>query len=496
VLPHDADPGQRSFGEVLNDLAVADPARPAITCADVTVTRRDLDERTNALARAYAEVGVGPGSFVTIGLPNSIEFLESAIATWKLGAIPQPISPRLPQRELDAIVELINPAIVVGVDAGRVGTYPAVAAGYRPPPGTSTEPLPHVASPAWKAPTSGGSTGRPKVIVATQPAVLQSASVFAAALGIPEDGTMLATGPLDHNGPFITTVFGLLLGAHVVVMPRFDATATLDLVERYRVQWMYAVPTMMLRIWRLPEDVRLGSDLSSLERVMHMAAPCPTWLKHAWIDWLGAERVWELYGGTEVQAVTLIDGADWLRHPGSVGRPFIGEICVLDEAGVAPPRGEVGSVWMRRGEGEPASYRYLGATARSRDGGWECLGDMGRLDDEGYLYLVDRDSDLILVGGSNVYPAEVEAVLEEHPAIRTSCVVGVPDDDLGQVVHAVLELAQDATDQEILAFCAERLVRYKMPRALHRSPTPLRDEAGKVRRSAVREALIARLGPG
>jgi len=203
--------------------------------------------------------------------------------------------------------------------------------------------------------------------------------------------------------------------------------------------------------------------------------------------------VTELYGGTEVQAVTVIEGDEWLARPGSVGRAVLGEIRVGAADGSPLPLGEVGLLWMRRGIGQPPSYRYLGAEANRLADGWESLGDLGRMDDAGYVYLADRESDLILVGGSNVYAAEVEAALEEHPAVRTSCAVGLADEDLGQVVHAVLELTDAVGDAELLSFCAERLVSYKLPRQLHRSDAPLRDEAGKVRRSAVREALLARL---
>jgi bile acid-coenzyme A ligase len=145
---------------------------------------------------------------------------------------------------------------------------------------------------------------------------------------------------------------------------------------------------------------------------------------------------------------------------------------------------------MRRGEGVPSPYRYLGAEARGMADGWECLGDVGRMDEDGYVYLTDRDTDMILVGGANVYPAEVEAALEEHPGVRTSCVVGLPDEDMGQVVHAVVEVTDGVTDEALLAFCAERLAPYKLPRVLHRTSEPLRDDAGKVRRSAVRQSLL------
>src|ERR1700737_1707072 len=182
---------------------------------------------------------------------------------------------------------------------------------------------------------------------------------------------------MSHNAPFIVAILGLLRGNHVVVMPRFDASETLRLLERHRVQWLYLVPTMMLRIWRLPEAERLGWDLSSLETAFHMAAPCPLWLKEAWIDWLGPHAVFELYGGTELQPMTVITGPEWLEHRGSVGRPVIGEIEVRDDDGRPLAPLEVGELWMRRGPDVPPAYRYVGDTASTAPDGWESLGDLG-----------------------------------------------------------------------------------------------------------------------
>ena len=488
----DAPASSLTFGQAIAAMALEDPDRPAVTCGEESISRREFHESTNRLARAYAELGVTPGSMVTISLPNGIEFLQSAFAVWKLGATPQPVSYRLPGRELSAILDLVQPSLVIGASAEDLGDHNGVQAGFTPPDAISSEDLPPAAADYWKAPTSGGSTGRPKVILANAPAVVESVAGFVPLMGLPVGGTLLATGPFYHNGPFMTASIGLLFGVHIVVMPRFDAAVALELIESHRVQWMYGVPTMMLRIWRLPDDLRLGRDLSSLERILHMAAPCPPWLKRAWIEWLGGDVVWELYAGTEVQAMTLISGTEWLEHPGSVGRVFLGEMRVLDAEGKDVPAGQDGTIWMRRGADEPSPYVYVGAEAKAIEDGWECLGDIGHIDADGYVYLTDRDSDMILVGGSNVYPAEVEAALEEHPAVRTSCVVGVPNEDLGNIVHAVVELDGDVSDEELLAFCAERVVTYKVPRVLHRSDSPLRDDAGKVRRASVREELIKR----
>jgi bile acid-coenzyme A ligase len=474
------------LGVVIGKLALADPGRAALTCGPVTRSRAELEARTNRLARAYRGLGVAPDTFVTIGLPNGVEFYEAVVATWKLGATPQPISSRLPPAERRAIIDLANPSLVVGVDPAETPGRPAIPADFEPAASVSAEPLPPAVASSFKAPTSGGSTGRPKLIVATQPATWESIEGFATLLRIPADGVHLVTGPLYHNGPFVTSLLALLRGNHLVVMPRFDAATALALVQQHRVDWMYAVPTMMHRIWRLPERERLRHDVASLRCVFHMAAPCPPWLKQAWIEWLGGERVLELYGGTEAQSFTIISGDEWLAHRGSVGRPVLGEMMVLDRDGRTLPPGEVGEVWMRRGPDAPPSYRYVGAVAKARPDGWESLGDMGSMDADGYVYLTDRDTDMILVAGANVYPAEVEAALDEHPAITSSCVIGLPDDDYGSVVHAIVQGAAPLTAHELEAFLSSRLARYKRPRTYEFVTEPLRGDDGKVRRSALR----------
>jgi bile acid-coenzyme A ligase len=474
-----------TLAEHFATLAAAEPGAPAITCAGAMVTRRQLEDRTNRLARAYQQLGVTPDSFVTIGLPNTVEFLEAAIAAWKCGATPQPVSHRLPARERQAIIELAEPSLVVGVTSEDAAGHTAIPAGYEPAPGLSDAPLGEVAAASWKAPTSGGSTGRPKLIVSTQPALVESVEPFARLLGMTDDDTVLITGPLYHNAPFLLSACALVLGGHVVLMPRFDAEAALQLVQEHAVDYLYAVPTMMGRIWRLPDEQRLSFDMSSVRVVMHMAAPCPPWLKRAWIDWLGPERVWELYAATEVQAVTILTGSEWLSHPGSVGRPVVGELQVRDPAGAPLRPGEVGEIWMRRGPGVPNPYRYIGAEARTTGDGWESVGDMGSIDDEGYVYLADRKSDMLIVGGANVYPAEVESALMEHPMVRTAVVIALPHEDLGQVPHALLELEGEVTDEELRAHLEERLASYKIPRTFERVSEPLRDDAGKVRRTAL-----------
>jgi bile acid-coenzyme A ligase len=478
-----------TFFSVLRQLAEADPNRPALTCADVTLTRAEFVERVERLAALFAGRGVADGSTVTIGLPNSIGLVESMFAAWALGAMPVPISDRLPPLERSAIVDLANPSLVVGVPQAEAGARPTMeSVPWQLPAGSFTPGV----SPVWKIVTSGGSTGRPKLIAATAPALLESVGGLGALVRMRSGGCVLVTGPISHNAPFVVTTAGMLLGNHVVLMSRFDPAETLRLVEKHRVSWLYLVPTMMLRIWRLPEAVRLDVDVSSLEVAFHMAAPCPPWLKQEWIDWLGPEKVLELYGGTELQAMTVITGTEWLAHRGSVGRAVLGEIEIRDLEGRPVPAGQEGEIWMRRGQGAPSPYRYVGATARSAPDGWESLGDIGQVDADGYVYVTDRFVDMILVGGANVYPAEIEAALDEHPSVRSCCVIGLPDEDLGNIPYAIVELSGPVSDADLMAHLRQRLAPHKLPRVIERATTPLRDDAGKVRRPAIRAERIAR----
>ena len=333
------------------------------------------------------------------------------------------------------------------------------------PEGFSDEPINNPVARYWKAMTSGGSTGRPKVILDHRPAVIDTAGP--AALGMPLGASLLNPGPLYHNAPFIVSHTALFHGGRVTGLVKFDAEECLRLIESAKVQWVNFVPTMMHRIWALPEEVRNRYDLSSLQIVFHMAAPMPPWLKEKWIEWLGPERIYELYGGTEAQGATVISGVEWLAHRGSVGK--IGETSRLNHR---RGRQRCRARRDRRdlllpNEGAGSTYHYLGAAPKRRPDGWESLGDIGRLDADGYLYLGDRLADMILRGGANIYPAEVEAAVAAHPQVRSCVVVGLPDPEFGQRVHAILELA-DGTDAQSVAdgmgsFLADQLSRYKHP---------------------------------
>jgi bile acid-coenzyme A ligase len=478
------------LGRAMAGLAAADPAAPAVTCAGRTLGRSELDREADRLASTLRELGVVQDDFVTIALGNSVEFFVSALACWKLGATPQPVSPALPTTEREAIVELADSKVILGVPPGSHGPRRCVAGVELADlhvdatrDAAASEPI---VSPAWRAMTSGGSTGRPKLIVAAQPGFVDDRSP--GLFGISSGGAQVVPGPLYHSGPFLFSMMGLFAGNHIVVLPRFDAAATLAAIGDHQVDVLMVVPTMMKRMLQLYEAEPQRFDLGSLQRLWHMAAPCPTWLKRAWIEVLGPERVWELYSGTEGQAATIVSGREWLEHPGTVGRAAMGEITILDADGAPVEPREVGEVYLRPSR-DKATYRYVGATA-TRHGSWETLGDIGWMDEDGYLYLLDRRTDLILSGGANIYPAEVEAQLLEHPDVDSCAVVGVPDDDLGQRVHAVVHVGGDAQVADLVAHMSGRLVRYKVPRTWELVDAPVRDEAGKVRKSLLVERAL------
>jgi bile acid-coenzyme A ligase len=479
-----------SYGIAMRWHAERDPDAVAILHEGRQRTRGKLERRSNRLARVYRDRGVGEGELVTLALPNGIEFFEACRAIWKLGATPQPISSRLPELERRAIVALADAPLVVGVPPGEYGERTALPPGFEPDAAISDAPLPDRVPRNARAMTSGGSTGRPKLIVERVPA---SCDPEVAENGMQAGGTTLVPGPLYHAGPFMTAWQQLLCGGRVVVLTRFDAALCLELIERHRVDWVLFVPTMMQRIWRLREAERSRWDVSSLRRVMCTGAPSPAWLKRAWIGWLGPEKIYEAYGGTERIAGTMISGTEWLAHPGSVGRPTGGrKLRILDEEGKECPPGKIGEVYMMPPGGRGSTYHYVGAEATATRDGWETLGDLGYLDEDGYLYLADRRTDMIVSGGANVYPAEVEAALDAHPAVRSSAVIGLPDEDLGQRVHAIVDAPEPPSEEELRTHLGLHLVRYKVPRSFEFVSEPLRDDAGKVRRSALREARLPR----
>lgn len=484
----------------MSELAAADPGRVVAVAPTAAGERRltagMLDAASNRYARRLLEHGVRRDDLVTVSLPNDLDMIVVCAAVWKAGATPQPVSLGLTPSERADVVAVARPAAVVGFEADGV---PSLVAGDvlgepgRDPAwldGVDTGPLPDTFARSWKAPTSSGSTGRPKVVLATAPALLDPERPVAQFL--PLRATQLVSGPLTHSATFTYAFRGLLTGHTLVVLPRFEERAALAAIERYGVTWALLVPTMLHRLLRLPRAERDPARVRTLETVLHLGSPCAPALKRAVLDWLGPERVVEVYAGSESNGLTLIRGDEWLARPGSVGRPIAGtEVRVLRADGSTAAPGETGQVWLRRGTG-PA-YRYLGAPGRRRPDGWDTLGDLGYLDAEGWLWLVERADDVIVRGGEKVYPVEIERVLEEHPAVRGALAFGVPDAELGQRVEAVADVAgARVTGEELRAFAAARLDAVRRPARVEVVRRPVRDDAGKARRTdrAVQNKIV------
>lgn len=477
------------LGDLIRHHAALDPDAPLLLLGDRTVTRGEFEARSNRRARLLESRGVGRDDLVTMALPNGLEFYETLFAIWKLGATPNPVSTALSDRELRGILEVAAPRLVVGIDPARAPGHAILASNPEVSADFSDQYQPSQVPRYWKAMTSGGSTGRPKLIVDHMAGEWDPAE---GGLAQQAGERVLNAGPLYHNGPFLATVLALFSGGLVVEMGRFDPLEMLAAIERHRITWLLVVPTMMHRIARLPEDESAAFDLSSLRVLLHTAAPCPPWLKRWWIDRLGPDRVLEVYTGTERQAVAMITGEEALLRPGSVGRVQPGgAIRILDDRGEDVAPGQTGEIFLLPQGGRGSTYHYLGAEPKVC-GEWESLGDLGRIDADGYLYLNDRRADLIIRGGANIYPAEIEAAIDAHPGVASSIVVGLPDEEFGQQVHAIVQRAPgaDLDGETLKTFLRKQLTPYKIPRTFEFVDTPLRDDAGKARRTQLRDSRL------
>lgn len=478
-------------GARLGQIAAENPDAVALIVQQLdgtacTLTWGELETWSNRLAHRLADAGADPQSFVAIHLPNSLEHVVATFAVYKLGACPMPISHRLPGAERDVLLALAAPAAILS-DADELGGIGRRE--IRALDGYPDHPPPDIVPQPYKAIASGGSTGKPKLIVSPGAFCYPVGQhPFAQLVGLKAADRLYAPGPLYHNQAFLFTQVALFVGCSVILNERFDADQALDTIRRYRPTVLSLVPTMMSRMLRAKGLADAG--LASVRSVWHLAAPCPEWVKRGWIELLGASRINELWAATEFTGVTTINGEEWLQRPGSVGRGWHTEIRILDAERRPLPPGEVGEIFSRFAKGS-AQYRYLGAPPlESIEGDFTSVGDLGCLDAEGYLYLADRRVDLIVTGGANVVPAEVEAVLTGHPAVRDAAVIGLKDDDLGRRVHAIVELADGASAEilpELDAHMRKLLSGYKLPRSYEVIPALPRDEAGKIRKGALRD---------
>ncbi len=489
--------------------------KPALVLDGQVLTYGALNARVNRLARALRRAGIGAGDAVGAALHNRMEWFELLNAAGKLGALLVPIGYRLKGPEIAYMVADSGAKVVVA-DADlrdeieRAVSDPAwpgpalwVTGDAAPWRGESYETA--LAAESADEPAAAftgggynvliytsGTTGRPKGIErAMDPATAHVSLLGIAQLwGFRPSDVHLVAGPLYHTGPASYGQVHLLIGATVVLMPRFEAAAALELIARHRVTSSFMVPTHFARILQLDEAERRRHDLSSLRLIMHSAAPCPTAVKRGIMDVFPPGVVTEFYGASE-SGVSMITAAEWLRKPGSVGRPWPGhEVRILDEDGRACAPGEVGLVYVRAPR---MDFKYRRAEEKNRAAfrdGFFTAGDLGSLDTDGYLFIADRRTDLIITGGANVYPAEVESVLSAHPQVADVAVIGVPDAEMGKSVLAVVELRPGATvgAAELIAFARRDLAHYKCPRRVELVARLPREPQGKVRK----HELVAR----
>jgi len=448
-----------------------------------SLTFGELDARANQWGRALVASGAESGSLVALAIPNSQHLVLATLGCWKIGAVPIPMHWDLPEWERDRVRTVIDPAVVV--DEKSRWELDARAADQ------SDSPLPEAVSPTANGICSSGSTGVPKVILNLAPSLWipqQGEPFLSNWTPVTQPQTIMVPAPMYHTNGFATFLF-LLAGDHLVVLEKFDAALVLDVIERYRITNFTATPTMLARIAGRP-DVR-QRDLSSVVFILQGAAVMPPSLLHTWFELLSPEQIVTAYGMTENLGLTALRGDEWLTHPGSVGRGFRDtEIRILDAEKRPLGPGEDGDVYLRA----PMSvgYRYLGGAPPlpSTDDGFRSAGDIGHLDTDGYLYIIDRRVDMIITGGANVFPAEVESALAGHPGIADVVVIGLSDPQWGRRVHAVVQLAdsngQDRlTEQQVIEYTKSRLAPYKAPKTVEFVDAIPRTAATKVNRSAM-----------
>lgn len=499
--------------------AQSDPDRPAVIMASSgeVVTYAQVDAGSNQLARFLHDAGLRPGDHLAVMLENHPRYMEIVWAGLRSGLYVTAVNHHLTAAEAAYIIEDCDAAAFVTshrlapVATRLVGSAPSVKErlmldgvieGYasyeRSIADLSTTPLddePYGDVMLY----SSGTTGQPKGI--KRPLSGRKAAegsplgpALMAMYGFREGCVYLSPAPLYHSAPLQFCIATLSIGGTVVVMERFDPLQALELIETYRVTHSQWVPTMFVRMLKLPAAERARYDLSSLEMAIHAAAPCPVWVKEQMIEWWGPIFM-EYYGGTEGNGSTTITSEEWLAHKGSVGKPMGCTIHICDEDGTELPAGEAGVVYF---ENPGANFVYHNDDAKTASvqhhehREWTTLGDVGYLDAEGYLYLTDRRTFMIVSGGVNIYPQECEDVLIAHPKVADAAVFGVPNDDLGEEVKAVVQPAQSAAagpelEAELLGFCREHLAPYKCPRSIDFDPELPRLDTGKLYKRVLRD---------
>jgi bile acid-coenzyme A ligase len=473
------------FGPRIHQVATEQPGEIALVFAaadgtDREVTWQELDRRSTQIARGLAARRVGAGDRVALLLHNSPELVESAIAAWKLGAVPVPVRWDLPDWERRRVLDVIDAA--VELDGDSLDWVSSTV-------GLDDAPLPDAVPAQTHGICSSGSTGTPKVILIDRPGAYDPETLLPFPSGwgeVARPQVVCVPAPLYHTNGF-STMLSLVGGDRLVLLERFDAARVVDLIERHRVTTFTATPTMLQRIAALPDlDQR---DLSSIVWVLQGAAVIAPSLVRRWLDLVGPEHFFMAYGMTEGLGLTALRGDEWLQRPGSVGRGYRDtEIRILDADGNDVPAGELGEIYLR----SPMSgtYRYLGGAPllATTDDGYGTGGDIGWLDDDGYLYIVDRRADMVITGGANVFPAEVESALADHPAIADVVVIGLADPEWGRRVHAIIEPADKANPpaaDDVIAFAKARLAPYKVPKSVELVDAIPRSAATKVSRAAL-----------
>ena len=495
----------RSFGERLAEHAAVRGEQTALDflAEDGRETRlswRALDDMVNRAARVLANLGASQGHVVGFALRNSPLHIALTLAIWRLGATTFNFDPKLPAHVAQTLLRHAGASICIHENEtdGMIGCAvfeDAVMA-------QAATPLPNLVSCPGKILMSGGSTGMPKLMADDQPYLRspgRSWGNVAPSLGFRPNQVQLMSASLSHNAGLTWAQNGLFEGQHLVLFEKFDAARVLTAIDRFKVEFVLTVPTMLVRMLdRLPAS---GAYLHSLAALYHTAGPCPPWLKERWMQILGPERVFEMYGSGENTGQTVISGQEWLLHRGSVGRGFETRIRIRDAAGTLLPSHEVGEVFMLPDDIQGRS-RYIGPDApapRRDEEGYQSVGDAGWLDEDGYLYLAGRCDDAINTGGLTVHPERVEAELIRLDAVRDVVVFGVDSREWGQSVAALVVLKAghlSTAPKDLIAACSGRLSPEEVPRIIEFRDALPRDGFGKIRRKALQlefnETLRAR----